>query len=66
MAEAVPIIFNVKLFTLLEFILEGGKLGDVTEGCLLDRGVDLLDSLLGVVNLCRSLLGLHVSISLEM
>ena len=65
MAEAVPNILSEKLFTFLEFVLESCKLGDVTESGLLDSRVDLLDSLLGIVNLSSSFLCLDVGICLE-
>ena len=43
------------LLTFLEFVLEGSELADVTEGGLLQVGVDLLDSPLGVVSLSSNL-----------
>ena len=50
------------LFTFLELVLEGSELADVTEGGLLQVGVDLLDRLLGVVSLNGHLLGLGLSV----
>ena len=67
MAEAVPSIVTEKgfLFTLLHFVLEGCKSGDVTEGGLLHAGLNLLDSLLG--GLCFGVLagGLHLFVSAD-
>ena len=59
-ADAVPSTVSMKLLTFLEFVLECCKGVDVTEGCPLDIGVDLLYSLLGVVLLgcCSPLLSL--------
>ncbi len=51
-----------KLFTFLELVLEGSELADVTEGGLLQVGVDLLERLLGVVSLNGHLLGLGLSV----
>ena len=59
------IIFRVKLFTFLEFVLESSKCIDVAKSCLLDVRVNLLDRLLSVICLSSSLLSLHFSISLE-
>ena len=50
------------LFTFLELVLEGSEFADVTEGGLLQVGVDLLDRLLGVVSLNGHLLGLGLSV----
>ena len=60
-----PIILRVKLFTFLEFVLEGSECVDVTESCLLNVGIDLLDSFLGVVDLSSSLLSPDISLCLE-
>ena len=51
-----------KLFTFLELVLEGSELTDVTEGGLLQVGVDLLDRLLCVVSLYGYLLGLSLRV----
>ena len=61
-ADAVPNMVTLKLFTLLEFVLEGCKFGDVSESGLLDSGIDLLDSLLGGISLGILLCGLSLGV----
>ena len=48
------------LLTFLKLVLEGSELADVTKSGLLKVGVDLLDSLLGVVGLSGDLLDLGI------
>ena len=55
-----------KLLTFLEFLLKGGKSIDVSKSGLLQVGVDLLDSLLGVVSLSGDLGHLSLAVSPHM
>ena len=54
------------LLTFLKLVLEGSELADVTKSGLLKVGVDLLDSLLGVVSLSGNLLLLGLAVSPHM